>query len=110
MGVRAVTGSGKVLLKETLTLDPRRRTTWRNRKEKKTGKGASEYGKLNNVILDSFRVEEAESFPSRNTLQTNMSGQVELGRGFQQALDLEVRSTEVLVKWGAWLNLPKEKA
>lgn len=61
-------------MKETLTLDPKRRTTWRNRKEKKTGRGAREYGKLNNVILDSFRVKEAESFPSRNTLQTKWAG------------------------------------
>lgn len=59
-------------MKETLSLDLKGRTMWKNRKEeKKTGRGASKCGQMDNVVLDSFRVGEAESFPQGKALQPN---------------------------------------
>ena len=85
-------------MKETLTLDPKGRTMWRSRKEDKTGRGASEFGKLSNAVLDSFRAEEAESFPSGKTLQANEGASGAGERLPAGSVDLEVRPTEVLVK------------
>lgn len=59
-------------MKETVSLDPKGRTMWKNRKEeKKIGRGACKCGQMGTVVLDSFRVEEAESFPQRKALQPN---------------------------------------
>lgn len=45
-------------------MDLKGRMMWKTRKEnEKTGRGASKCRQLSNVVLDSFRVEEAESFP-----------------------------------------------
>lgn len=59
-----MTGSGNCSYERTVTMVPKGRTTWRiGKEERKTGRGASKCGHQSNVVLDSFRVEEAESFP-----------------------------------------------